>query len=328
MLMDTWADVEYNYTEVKGNIAYINQILKKQNPALKTLISVGGWGGSEAFSNIASSEISRKVFADSLMNFITIHGFDGVDIDWEYPTSGQKLSDKENFSLLLSVIKKTMISKGLNYILSAAVSANVQDIPNMYEVTALNSVCDFINVMAYDLRGSWNKYTGHASPLFRNPNDPEYSGSIDDVISTYINLGLSLNKINLGIPFYGRGFAGVPSMSSGLFQSFTNVPIGDSGDGTYIYQNIMSKNMSIMWDPLSKSSWAYNSNEQNGLMISFDNSQAVKHKSLFVIEKRIGGIMIWDLSGDMPNGFGDRLIDTIFSTMNPPISSTKLKKNK
>ena len=86
--------------------------LKQQYPQLKTLISVGGWAGSKNFSDAALSDESRARFADSGVAFIRRHGFDGIDIDWEFPVGGGmagnvvRPEDKVNYTLLLRALRE------------------------------------------------------------------------------------------------------------------------------------------------------------------------------------------------------------------------------
>ena len=77
---DTW-DQPY-----AGTYNQLNNVLRAQHPHIKTLISVGGWTWSGKFSDVALTEESRSVFAESCLDFIRTYNFDGVDIDWEYPS--------------------------------------------------------------------------------------------------------------------------------------------------------------------------------------------------------------------------------------------------
>ena len=59
---------------------------KSQNAELKVIISIGGWNfPSNFFSQMVSSKTSRTAFITSAKAFMTEYGFDGIDIDWEYP---------------------------------------------------------------------------------------------------------------------------------------------------------------------------------------------------------------------------------------------------
>jgi chitinase len=71
----------------RGNYDQLRK-LKEKYPHLVTMISVGGWTLSTRFSDVALTPESRERFARSAVRFILEHGFDGVDIDWEYPVGG------------------------------------------------------------------------------------------------------------------------------------------------------------------------------------------------------------------------------------------------
>src|SRR6185312_10972532 len=108
--------------------------LKKSHPGLKTLISVGGWTHSKEFSNVALTPASRSKFANSAIAFIRKYGFDGVDIDWEFPVAEgdpgntKRPEDKQNYTLLLQALRSKLDSAGLedhkSYLLSTAIGTN------------------------------------------------------------------------------------------------------------------------------------------------------------------------------------------------------------
>ena len=86
--------------------------LKKQNPALKVLVSVGGWG-SGRFSEMAADPKNRKAFANSCKKLVKDFNLDGIDIDWEYPTSSaagisSSPADTDNFSALMHDLRKAL----------------------------------------------------------------------------------------------------------------------------------------------------------------------------------------------------------------------------
>src|SRR5215469_15096470 len=91
------------------NFAFLES-LKKDNPSLTVLVSVGGWLWSTNFSDMALTAESRAVFIQSVMEFLAQYKLDGLDIDWEYPGlagAGHPFrpEDKENFTLLLKELR-------------------------------------------------------------------------------------------------------------------------------------------------------------------------------------------------------------------------------
>ncbi len=121
-LGDAWADTQFPYPGEKegdgvlGNFHQL-QLLKEQNPNLQTLISIGGWTWSAKFSDLALTDASRKKFAASCLAFMKQYGFDGLDIDWEYPTGGgntgnvERAEDPANFILLLTELRSSWTRK-------------------------------------------------------------------------------------------------------------------------------------------------------------------------------------------------------------------------
>ncbi|KAJ2495767.1 hypothetical protein IWW47_003950, partial [Coemansia sp. RSA 2052] len=95
---DAWADVdkpysstEYGEGDVKGNYGEFNNDnspVRRRNPALRSLISIGGWTWSGGFSAMAASQHSRAEFVRSVGAFLQQYKFDGIDIDWEHPVEG------------------------------------------------------------------------------------------------------------------------------------------------------------------------------------------------------------------------------------------------
>lgn len=167
--------------------------LKQTNTNLKTLISVGGWTWSDKFSDVALTESSRDVFADSCVDFIVKYGFDGVDVDWEYPVSGglpsnvKRPVDKQNFTLLLKTLREKLDAQGKidgkKYLLTIAGATGDVYINNT-ELDILHQYLGFGNIMTYDIHGDWDNYTDFNAPLYNNADSTQqYKWSIDSAIN-------------------------------------------------------------------------------------------------------------------------------------------------
>ena len=288
----------------KGNFYQLTK-LKEQYPHLKTLISVGGWTWSERFSDVALTEQSRTIFADSLLEFILKYGFDGVDLDWEYPVGGgeadniNRPEDKQNYTLLLQKIRETFDAQstkdGKKYLLTIASGAGKWHVDNM-ELNLIQQYVDYIQLMTYDIHGSWEPLTGLNAPLYRDPDSGfNFEWSVQDAVQTYINNGVPANKIVMGVPFYGRVYNQVNNVNSGLYQSFTGG--GSAKSYAELEANYINKNGFIRyWEPNSKVPWLFNGSQ----FISYDDVESMGYKTSFIKLMGLGGAMMWELSQD-PN---------------------------
>ena len=326
VLGDPYADIDKFYPGdcwdegcLRGNFHQL-QILKQNNPHLRTLISVGGWTWSTYFSDVAMTETSREIFAQSCVDFIVEYGFDGIDIDWEYPVEGglegnhNSSLDKENFTLLLQKIMELLDLQssidGHEYLLTIASTASSIYVENI-EVELIHEYLDWINIMTYDFHGPWggetNAVTNFNSSLYAISDDPSpypvnEDFNLDASVQLYIELGVPREKINAGLPFYGRSFAGVPDENNGLFVSYTGVPgIGTWEAGVFDYWDLNNNYINLngyvsYWHSEGKVPWLYNPFAQ--IMITYDDEESIAEKASYIIAEDIGGAMFWEFSSD------------------------------
>lgn len=328
ILGDEWADTQLPYPDhtenqpLKGNFHQL-QILKEQNPHLQTLIAIGGWTGSARFSDAALSDESRLKFAQSAVDFVTRYGFDGVDIDWEFPTGGglagnvERPEDKENFVLLLQALREQLDvqgeREGKTYLLTIALAAA----PNAYKPLdweRIHPLLDWINVMTYDMNG-WKNVTDFNAPLY--PSAPESVGqiAIDTTITDLLAKNIPSDKLVMGLPFYGYTWHGVENKDNGLYQP--NAGRGtsaSSGDSTLPYRQIVDlvPAYSRFWDEGAKIPWLYNADGQ--VMISYDDAESIAAKAAYVRDHHLGGLMIWELSLDTP---ASDLLNAVYHGLHP-----------
>jgi chitinase len=167
-VLDAWNDLPDNWGKnAMGRFV----ALKKRNPTLKALVAIGGWNeGSLKYSNMAADASSRRTFISSVVAFLSQHSFDGLDLDWEYPANrGGRPQDKQNFAKLLQEMRAEFTPRG--WLMTAAVSAGKDAIDSAYDVPVMSQTLDFINVMAYDYHGGWEKVTGLNAPLTARPDE-------------------------------------------------------------------------------------------------------------------------------------------------------------
>jgi len=275
--------------------------LKAQRPGLKTLISVGGWSWSGQFSNAALTGERRAAFVDSVVEFITRYGFDGVDIDWEYPVGGglsgniTRPEDKTNFTKLMAVLRAKLDAQGAadgrQYLLSFA-GASGTFYANNTELSQLAQYVDFATVMTYDMHGPWpNSVTDFNAPLYTpSENSPQYKWSCNAAVRLWTDKGFPKNKILMGIPFYGIKFNGVVNANRGLYQSF-------SSGASISYDKIVSGYLSNAAfsryehaDALVP--WLFD----GSTFISYDDARSIAAKTGYIRETGLRGAAIWELS--------------------------------
>ncbi|XP_076347935.1 chitinase-3-like protein 1 [Tachypleus tridentatus] len=207
--------------------------LKNKSESLKTLIAVGGYvDGSLKFSKMSAWKWRRRKFVKNIVQFVLKYGFDGVDIDWEFPGQrGGTPGDKQNFVRLLKGLRQELNKYGL--LLSVAVSAIKSTIDVSYDIPALVSYVDFINLMSYDYSDSRGWTTSFNSPLHTSTiaTDNRLFLNVEFSVNYWIELGAPSRKLVLGIPFYGRTFTlkdplvngiGAPTSGPGRAGPFLN----------------------------------------------------------------------------------------------------------
>lgn len=349
-IFDSWAAVEKTFEDdqwddwPRGNFGRLLHY-KDVYPDVKTLISVGGWTESRYFSDVALTQASREKFADSCVDFIREWQFDGVDIDWEYPVGGghphniNRPEDKQNYNLLLQTLRQKLDQAGQEdgryYLLTVASPAGPSVIANQ-EPNVYHQYLDFINLMTYDYNGGWENTTNHLAPLYINPNDPSEPDkknyfNVDATVNLYLDLGVPKYKLNVGLPYYSRGWANVGGTPDGLFASANGSPKGkwDDMENTgsnplyLIYENYETNpSYQKYFDQHAKVPWLYS--QSQGVMYTYDDPDSIAEKVNYVIAQDLGGVMFWEFSGDYPGpsvtgkSVGSNMTATIYNMLVDP----------
>ncbi|MEU5683387.1 chitinase C-terminal domain-containing protein [Streptomyces venezuelae] len=376
---------------------HFNQLtkFKKQHPDVKTLISVGGWaetggyfgddgkrvnsGGFYSMATNADGSVNQAgidTFADSAVSFIKKYGFNGVDIDYEYPTTMKDAGNPLDYSLsnarrgglvkgyaalmksLRQKLDKAGAADGKHYMLTVAAPSSGYLLRGM-ETFQVQKYLDYVNIMSYDLHGAWNEYVGPNASLFDDGKDAELAAANVYGSSQYGGIGylntdwayhyfrgsMPAGRINIGLPYYTRGFKNVQGGTDGLWgkAAATSCPAGSGltkcGDGAVGIDNLWhdkddngkespagsnpmwhAKNLEkgIVGDYVTKygfpadtkltgtyarkysstlvAPWLWNADKK--VFLSTEDEESVAKKADYVVDRGIGGTMIWEMAGD------------------------------
>jgi chitinase len=295
----------------RGNLHQLQE-LKRKFPRLRILISLEG--RSNDFANDAQPQ-NREAFVRSCVDTflkghfaagITKPGiFDGIDLDWEYPHQ----ADAANYLALLQELRRQMNAFRPHLLLTVAVGPS----PRMYEGTdmaAIGRLVDRVGLMTYDFNGPWSDTTGFIAPLTAGPGYD--GGTVAHSVSAYLAAGVPAEKLLMGLPFYGYGWHQVIEIGNGLEQE--GLPI--RGDRPYSYIAGIVQQSTVYRDPASQTPWLFDGD----IFWTYDDPISVNRKVEYVLNQRLGGLMIWELSEDTASGDLLRAAWHSLHSPSPPIS--------
>jgi chitinase len=283
--------------------------LKTQYPHLKIMVSIGGWGGCAPCSDLFASADHRKTFTKTTVGLFQKYNLDGIDLDWEYPAiegypdHKYMKEDKTNFTELVKELRTAM---GNKYLLSFAAGGFNKFLENSIDWDAVTPLLDFINLMTYDLTSGASKITGHHTPLYNNDIQKQ---STDNCVSWLLQHNVPAEKLIVGAAFYARVWEKVEDINNGFWQAgafkhfipYRNFETFFSDTAGFNYH----------FDEKAKAPVYYSSSRQ--LFGTFDNPESIRYKCEYIRNKKLGGIMFWELSLDKPKG---GLTETISDYLN------------
>lgn len=316
---DVWSQT------LKGNFNQLKK-LKARHPQIKVFISLGGWTWSKNFSRFSLTDASRQTLVASCIDIYlkgnlpvgdgaggpgaAVGVFDGIDIDWEFPGGGGQPynsvspADKANFTLLLGEFRRQLnqltAQTGRQYALTVAIGAGADKIDNT-EPAPYSQHLDWINLMSYDYHGGFEPQgpTNFQSNLHVDPNNPATgvvkTYATETAVNKLLAAGVPASKVVIGIPFYGRGWTGVPSGgTNGLYQPASGPARGTYEQGIEDYKVLAPRNSPKFYHPVTKQLWTYNGTE----FWSFDDPTVIATKAAYVNNLGLGGLFAWSLDGD------------------------------
>lgn len=286
--------------------------LRKANPQLQILISVGGGGvGSAGFSDLAMTPEGRRRFVDSAVAAIRNYDLDGVDVDWEYPgytnaeSTTVRPSDRQTYTLLLQDLRQRFDREekrlGRPLVTSSATGATRIWLDHT-DMRRASKWLTTVNLMCYDWYNSVEKTTGHDSPLHTVLADPKHI-SIDDAVQKYLAAGVPARKVVVGVPFYGRRWEGVRATNNGLWQPIA----GQGSDITFgeVEPLINQQGFVRHWDSTADAPYLYNAATRT--FITYNDAASEAARTAFVRQHHLGGLMFWQYTGDPRNTLLDAI---------------------
>jgi len=286
---------------------------KQQNPEIKTLIAVGGWNhGSSGFKEMVATKEGMEIWVKNAIKYAQDNGFDGVDLDWEYPAKTtvdtSPPEDYENFQTLCEIFRREA-DKIPGFLLTAAVGIGQDKIyvkdgaPPSYNVKHLSDHMDMINLMAYDIHGHWEDKTGHQALAHVKLEDDRLEGtdSVEWILENWIVQGADPQKLALGMGAYGRSFKLANPSDNGYMApcKLGNNGLYSGSPGTYTrepgylaYYEIcerLNAGWTEVWDDEGQVPYAHG----DGDWVGFDNVRSIEYKVEIAKHYNLGGIMWW-----------------------------------
>ncbi len=253
----------------------------------KFILSLGGGGQGQGFATSTSTYDIRAVFIENIIDKLITYGYDGIDIDWEHPQSTEQ---RNNLTQFIQELDSTFNAFDPELLITMAVPISNWS-GQWYDFNSLKLHVDYFNAMTYDIHGGWSTHAGHNSPLYQSPQgDPD--GSVQTGINYLISSGIPQEKINMGIPFWGKQYN--TSTINGNF----------SGTVVDLYYNeitpLIGNGWVYEWDNVAKCPYLVKDDQTK--IITYDNPLSVEYKCNYAKLRNLGGVMVWALGYDEIGG--------------------------
>jgi len=296
---------------------------RRDEPGLSVLVSVGGWGrGSAPFSDLVAEPRAIQTFAEGIADtYLDGLGFDGIDLDWEYPVRGgvpenpARPEDRTRFADFVERLREFLDRRaerlGRRLLLTAATPAGryqdggLYDPRESYDFARLAASLDWINLMAYDMGNGYCPVATPNAPLRSVAGDPtpepaRGENNIEAALRLYQDSGVPAGRIVLGCPLYGRVFPGVRPERGGLFSPYDG-PV-TTRDLREILSRAVRDHTERYEDPEAGIVWRHDPRTRT--FLTYDPPETLARKGSYAREHGLRGVMVWEVGLDGPGSPG------------------------
>jgi chitinase len=273
---------------------------KAHQAGAKMIVSLGGWGWDSQFASIVAKPKAEDRYVKSVMATVDASDYDGIDLDWEYPDTQQEVI---GFERMARRFRKELDAlgarKGRPMVLTMAASSNPGTLKWLRKEFLLETM-DWINVMTYDFTGAWTDYAGHHSPLHASSKQPGDNPRSTELTMKYLleERGLPPDRLAVGIPLYGRGFAVAEPYASTKNAKKTAVPRGNYSN---LHRLEHEQGWTRKWDDETKNPWLVS--PDHSIVIGYDDAESVALKTGWAMKSGFRGVFFWQITADrLPDG--------------------------
>ncbi len=277
---------------------YLQQVSTHIMPEAK---KHGNWvimsvGPSTEWSQIAASPSLIDNFANQIVHYINTYGFDGVDIDWETPTT----AETKRYTALMKVVYEKIKENNAHHLVTTAITGGMWQ-PAKYDLIYSNQYLDYINLMTYGMTSGGGQYQ---NPLYRSLSYHNQSAlvgrslstaSIDESVKLLNNdYQIEYDKIIVGLAFYGIKQTRTYNAALNTYSSWSSA-------GSVYYHEIY--NVYLNHEEYTEyydvtAGVPYLLNDDQNVFISYDNPRSILEKSRYIIDEKLGGLMFWEYGTD------------------------------
>jgi chitinase len=265
---------------------------------VKVLISLGGWGWDAQFAAIVSKTEAEDRYVASVMEIVAANGYDGIDLDWEYPDTKEEIVGFERLARRFrSLLDALGTKQGKPMTLTMAASSNPGTL-RWLDTKFLVETMDWINVMTYDMAGDWTEYAGHNAPLHASSKQPGRPISAEVTVDYLLkDRHLPADRIALGIPLYGRGFPVASPYASKKGVAKKKMPNGDYAN----LHKLLGEGWTRSFDAETKVPWLLA--PDHSAVIGYDDDESVSGKTAWAMSLGLRGVFFWQIAADrLPDG--------------------------